>query len=292
MKLGVIGGSGLYELEGLKSVRRRRIKTPFGQASDDYVCGALGGRDVVFLPRHGRGHRLLPSEINHRANVFGFKLLGVERIVSISAVGSLKTKLRPRDIVLPDQYYDRTKQSLAHTFFGNGVVAHVAFGDPTCAELRRQVAATLRRALAQPGAPKVRLNVGGAYVNMEGPAFSTKAESNSYRAMGFDVVGMTSLPEAKLCREAEICYQAVAMVTDYDCWHESESPVTVEMIVGHLMANTALAKGFLKLLIPALPETRGCACGAALQSALLTQPGVIPARTKRALAPLIGKYVR
>jgi len=272
-------------------VRRRVVKTPFGPPSDEYVSGVLGGREVVFLPRHGRGHRLLPSEINHRANVFGFKRLGVDRIISVSAVGSLQAKLRPRDIVLPDQYYDRTKQALAHTFFGNGIVAHVAFGEPTCAELGGQVAAVWRKVLKRTGAPKVRLHVGGTYVNMEGPAFSTKAESNSYRAMGFDVVGMTSLGEAKLCREAEICYQAVAMVTDYDCWHASKDPVTVEMIVGHLMANTALAREFLKALIAALPDGRRCRCGETLRDAMLTQANVIPAGIKRALKPLIGKYV-
>jgi 5'-methylthioadenosine phosphorylase len=247
---------------------------------------------MCFLPRHGRGHRLLPSEINHRANIFGFKILGVDRIVSVSAVGSLQAKLRPRDIVLPDQYYDRTKQSLSHTFFGNGVVGHVTFGEPACADLRKTIGGVCRRLLKRDGKPRVRVNERGTYVNMEGPAFSTKAESNSYRAMGFDVIGMTSLPEAKLCREAEICYQGIAMVTDYDCWHETKESVTVEMIIGHLLANTALAKDILRELIAALPAERTCGCGSALKDALLTRPEAIPPKTRKALAPLIGRYMK
>lgn len=291
MKIGIIGGSGLYSIEGIQNVKERKVKTPFGAPSDAYVQGTLGGREVYFLPRHGRGHRILPSEINHRANICGFKMLGVERIVSISAVGSLKQELRPRDVVLPDQYFDRTKKALEHTFFGKGVVAHVSFGEPTCTELRKAIAGVARSVIGRQAEGKDRAVVDkGTYVNMEGPAFSTKAESNTYRKMGFDIIGMTSLGEAKLCREAEICYQSIAMVTDYDCWHESEEPVTVEMIIGHLMANTALAKDILKELVPALPTTRQCACCTALQYAIMTDRKAISPAMKKALKPVIGKY--
>ena len=292
MKIGIIGGSGLYDIEGIRNVKHRKVKTPFGAPSDMYAHGMLNGREVFFLPRHGRGHRLLPAEINHRANILGFKLLGVERIVSISAVGSLKQTLRPRDVVLPDQYFDRTKKSLEHTFFGKGIVAHVPFGEPTCNELRRIVARVARKVIAGQSEGRDRTVVErGTYVNMEGPAFSTRAESNTYRGLGFDVIGMTSLGEAKLCREAEICYQSVALVTDYDCWHQSEEPVTVEMIIGHLMANTALAKEILKELVPVLPEDRQCSCGSALQNAIMTDRKAIPAPLKKTLKPIIGKYL-
>jgi len=292
MKLGVIGGSGLYEMEGLRDVRPQVVETPFGAPSDAYMCGRLGDREVFFLPRHGRGHRLLPSEINHRANIFGFKLLGVERIISVSAVGSLKEQLRPRDIVLPDQYFDRTRKSEEHTFFGQGIVAHVAFGEPACPELRQATVRVALKVIERLGlAGKVKVYEGGTYVNMEGPAFSTKAESNFYRRQGFDVIGMTSLPEAKLCREAEICYQALAMVTDYDCWHESEEPVTVEMILSHLEANTRLAKEIVAELALHLPEKRACACGAALKHAILTRSENMPPERKRALWPILQKYV-
>lgn len=292
MKIGVIGGSGVYDLEGLQDVSTRVVETPFGKPSDAFVCGRLHGVEVSFLPRHGRGHRLLPAEINHRANIYAFKTLGVERIVSISAVGSLKAELRPRDVVLPDQYFDRTKRSLEHTFFGQGVVAHVAFGEPTCPELRRILADTARQVMLRSDETRgLRLQDGGTYVNMEGPAFSTKAESHTYRKMGFDVIGMTSLGEAKLCREAEICYQAMAMVTDYDCWHESEAPVTVEMVVGHLMANTRLGKDILSESLRQMPAGRECGCGKALANAILTDRKVIPEETRNRLAPIIGKYV-
>jgi 5'-methylthioadenosine phosphorylase len=290
--IGIIGGSGVYDLEGLQRVTRRRVETPFGEPSDEYICGSLGGRDVCFLPRHGRGHRLLPSEINHKANVYGFKALGAERVISISAVGSLKENLRPRDIVLPDQYFDRTKKDVEHTFFGNGIVAHIGFSEPCCGELRSSMREAAKQVIAaQPDYANVRVNEGGTYVNMEGPAFSTKAESRVYRGLGFDVIGMTSLPEAKLCREAELCYQAMAMVTDYDCWHESEAPVTVDMILGHLMANTALAKDILRTLIPAIPVTRGCSCGQALKSAIVTSLDTVPAKTLESLKVIAGRYL-
>ncbi|MBT3191578.1 MAG: S-methyl-5'-thioadenosine phosphorylase [Verrucomicrobia bacterium] len=292
MKIGVIGGSGLYDLEGMEQVESVSVDTPFGEPSDPYIHGVIAGRDVYFLPRHGKGHRIMPSEINHRANIFGFKKLGVDCVLSISAVGSLREELRPRDIVLPDQYFDRTKKSLEHTFFGEGLVAHVAFGEPTCPVLRKTIMESSARVLEQQE-PRldVRVNAGGTYVNMEGPAFSTKAESNAYRQFGFDVIGMTSLPEAKLCREAELCYQAMAMVTDYDCWHESEEDVTVDLVISHLMANSALAKAILQDLIPAIAEERSCRCGSALENALLTERGAAPEATKQKLAPIVGKYL-
>lgn len=291
MKLGVLGGSGLYDIEGLTNVKRRTVDTPFGAPSDEYVCGEIAGRELVFLPRHARGHVLLPSEINHRANIFGFKLLGVDRVVSVSAVGSLKRRLRPRDICLPDQYFDRTKQSLAHTFFGQGIVAHVGFGHPTCPHLRKVAAGVIREITRKTGNGK-RIQDHGTYVNMEGPAFSTKAESSYYRKMRFDVIGMTSLGEAKLCREAEICYQAISFITDYDCWHETEEHVTVEAIIGHLTANAELGKEIVRQLAVKLPEERQCSCGSALQVAIVTSPSAMPAATRKRLAPLIGKYIK
>ncbi|MBN1557636.1 MAG: S-methyl-5'-thioadenosine phosphorylase [Lentisphaerae bacterium] len=290
MKLGLIGGSGLYDWDALEQVREQEVDTPFGRPSDMIVCGRLGGRDVCFLPRHGKGHRLMPSEINHRANIFALKLLGADAVISISAVGSLKEALRPRDIVLPDQYFDRTKTPASHTFFGNGIVAHIAFGEPACPVLRQVLAEAARETVAARQDCSVRVNEGGTYVNMEGPAFSTKAESLTYRKLGFDVIGMTSLAEAKLCREAELCYQALAMVTDYDCWHESEAAVTVEQVIAHLEANTALARDILLRAAVRIPEKRSCGCGAALRHAVLTAPDAIPGDRKRALAPLIGRY--
>ena len=291
MKLGIIGGSGIYQLEGLTGVESLKMDTPFGAPSDEFVRGKLGGREVVFLPRHGRGHRLMPSEINHRANIYAFKLLGIERIISISAVGSLREDLRPRDIVLPSQYYDRTKGSREHTFFGRGLVAHVAFAEPICPDLRAFLFQQIQHALNRRGETKSRLHNGGAYVCMEGPAFSTRAESLSYRQLGGDVIGMTSLPEAKLCREAEICYAAIAMVTDYDCWREGEEHVTVEMIIANLVANSTLAKDVLVHLITTLPASRSCTCGTALKDALITERQAIPAATKIALQAIVGKYL-
>ncbi len=291
MKIGVIGGSGLYGLEALERVSPISVDTPFGAPSDALMHGVIGGRDVYFLPRHGRGHRIMPSEINHRANIYALKTLGVECVLSVSAVGSLREDLRPRDIVLPDQYYDRTKRSFEHTFFGSGVVAHVAFGDPACEALRDVTAACARRVLDAQPELGVRVTVGGTYVNMEGPAFSTRAESNVYRRLGFDVIGMTSLPEAKLCREAELCYQAIAMVTDYDCWHTEEEDVSVDLVIQHLLANTRLAKDILQVLIPAIPAARDCGCGDALANALLSDKTAIPEATRRKLEPIIGRYL-
>ena len=290
MKIGIIGGSGLYEMEEIQDVGFKEVTTPFGLPSDMYVTGKLGPHDVCFLPRHGRGHRFLPSEINHRANIFGFKTLGVERIVSVSAVGSLKHELRPRDVVLPDQYFDRTRDAREHSFFGHGIVAHISFAEPSCPELR-EIVASAARDVINTTSPETRVNQGGTYVNITGPAFSTRAESSVYRKLGFDVIGMTSLPEAKLCREAEICYQSLAMVTDYDCWHETEKPVTVEILIEHLNANTLTARKILAALIPKLEEARNCACKDALRNAILTRTESIPDETRKALSPIISRHL-
>lgn len=293
MKIGIIGGSGLYDIDGLSDISNRVVRTPFGKPSDYYICGRFAGHEVFFLPRHGRGHRIMPSEINYRANILGFKMLGAERILSISAVGSLKAKLPPGTIALPDQYYDRTKSSEQHTFFGNGVVAHVAFSHPTCAEFRNIVEACARKAVKNlPGGHKVKIQNGGTYVNMEGPAFSTRAESQANRKLGFDVIGMTSLAEAKLCREAGICYQAMAMVTDYDSWHETKRPVTVEMVVSNLSANTGLARSIIKELVPILGRTeKKCGCEDAIKNAIVTDRAMIPVGVRKALQLIIGKYL-
>lgn len=292
MKLGIIGGSGLYQFEGLEKVTEASVSTPFGPPSDSYIHGLLSGKEVFFLPRHGRGHRLLPSEINHKANIWGFKKLGVECVISVSAVGSLREGIHPRDIVLPDQYYDRTKGSLEHTFFGNGIVGHVSFGEPTCKELRSLLGRIAADVVKDHHVEDtVRIHAGGTYVNMEGPAFSTRAESNTYRALGFDIIGMTSLPEAKLCREAELCYQSLAMATDFDCWRVSEEEVSVEMIIATLTANTALAKEIIRRLVPALQATRSCSCQHALKYAIMTDRKCTPPATQEALAPLLAKYL-
>jgi len=292
MKLGIIGGSGVYDLEGLEHVEHESVTTPFGEPSGEIVCGTLGGNQVYFLARHGKGHRIMPSEINHRANILALKELGVERVLSVSAVGSLREEVRPRDIVLPDQYFDRTKASRRHTFFGDGMVAHVSFGEPCCADLRRVLTETARAVIHRdPERQDVRINEGGTYVNMEGPAFSTRAESNVYRQLGFDVIGMTSLGEAKLCREAEMCYQAMAMVTDYDCWHETEEIVSVEIVIAHMMANSTLAKEIVRELVTTMPGERKCECANSLTGAIITQPEVVPVEVKKKLAPIVGKYM-
>jgi 5'-methylthioadenosine phosphorylase len=292
IKTGIIGGSGLYDIEGLTDVSEKALKTPFGKPSDYYTCGKIANCEVFFLPRHGHGHRIMPSEINYPANIFGFKMLGVERIISVSAVGSLREELSPGDIVLPDQYYDRTKSSEQHTFFGNGIVGHIAFSEPACSVLRELIATCARKVTKIAKRNKVTVHRGGTYVNMEGPAFSTKAESLVNRKSGFDVVGMTSLAEAKLCREAGICYQAMAMVTDYDCWHESKKPVSVEMVVAHLMANTALANAIIRELVPIIGRVkRICGCKDALKNAIVTNRKMIPRETKKALDLIVGRYL-
>ncbi len=293
MKLGVIGGSGLYEIDGLANISNKNISTPFGSPSDSLICGRLGETDAVFLPRHGKGHRINPGELNHRANIWAMKSLGVTHILSISAVGSLREELRPRDVVIVDQYFDRTKNSSGHSFFGNGIVGHIAFADPVCPELKQLAYESSGKSLALTGLKDtVKVHFNGTYVNMEGPAFSTRAESKFYKSCGFDVIGMTNLPEAKLAREAEICYSTVAMVTDYDCWHPEHDHVTVEMIIANLGANAALAKEIVKQLAGSLSSLkRNCPCPTALATAIVTARDMIPAETLRNLKPVISKYI-
>ena len=282
-EIGIIGGSGLYAMPGLTGIREHRVDTPFGEPSDAFVLGELEGRKVAFLARHGRGHRLLPSELNFRANIFAMKLLGVERILSVSAVGSLKEEHKPTDFVVPDQFIDRTFARVG-TFFGEGIVGHVAFGDPVCAT----VAKTFAKACEEVG---VVGKMGGTYVCMEGPQFSTRAESNLYRSWGADVIGMTNLQEAKLAREAEICYATMAMVTDYDCWHEGHDDVTVDQIVAVLHQNAENAAKVVKAAVAVMPKERGCACADALKYAILTDRKLIPEATKVKLKPILGKYL-
>jgi 5'-methylthioadenosine phosphorylase len=283
-EIGIIGGSGLYSMPGLSGVREENVATPFGEPSDAFVLGTLEGRKVAFLARHGRGHRLLPSELNFRANIYGMKALGVERIISVSAVGSLKEEHKPTDFVVPDQFIDRTFHRVS-TFFGEGIVAHVGFGDPTCPE----VGCTIGQACKDNG---VVGKAGGTYVCMEGPQFSTKAESNLYRSWGADVIGMTNLQEAKLAREAEVCYATMAMVTDYDCWHPGHDAVTVEQIVKVLNTNAENAARVVKKAVALMPRERKCKCGAALQFAILTDPAKIPAATRQKLSLLLDKYLK
>ena len=282
-RIGIIGGSGLYQIEGLAREKWVKVKTPFGEPSDSLLTGELDGRDVVFLPRHGRGHRLLPTELNHRANLWALKKLGVAWIISVSAVGSLQKKYRPCDVVLIDQFVDRTKQSIAHTFFGRGIVAHLAFADPICPELRSLLLDCARER-------KARAHDGGTYVNMEGPAFSTRAESVANHKAGFDVIGMTNLGEAKCAREAEIAYATLAMVTDYDCWKADEAHVTVEMVIDNLRKNVSLAKDIIRLALPKIPTAPSWPCHDALRNAIMTDRSVWPAQTLRDLRPIIGRY--
>jgi 5'-methylthioadenosine phosphorylase len=283
-EIGIIGGSGLYSMPGFTNVREVKLETPFGDPSDPFVLGDLSGRKVAFLARHGRGHRILPSELNFRANIHAFKQLGVTRILSVSAVGSLKEEHKPTDFVIADQFIDRTFNRVA-TFFGEGVVGHVAFGDPVCATVAK-AAADACKEIGIVG------KLGGTYVCMEGPQFSTKAESNLYRSWGADVIGMTNLQEAKLAREAEICYATVAMVTDYDCWREGHDAVTIEQIVAVLHQNADNAAKMVKAAVAAIPKERMCGCGSAAQFAMLTQPEMIPAATKDKLKLIIGKYLK
>ncbi|MGB8543381.1 MAG: S-methyl-5'-thioadenosine phosphorylase [Candidatus Acidiferrales bacterium] len=282
-RIGIIGGSGLYSMPGLTDTRETRVKTPFGDPSDAIVTGTLEGRRVAFLARHGRGHRFTPSEINYRANICALKMLGVERILSVSAVGSLRDDLPPLDFVIPDQFFDRTRLRVA-TFFGGGIVAHVGFDKPTCTILAAHVADACDTA-------GVKAHRSGTYVCMEGPQFSTLAESHTYRQLRFDVIGMTNLTEAKLAREAEICYATIAMVTDYDCWHPNHDAVTLDEIIQNLNRNTSNVQRVLREVVRELPDARSCKCGSALAHAILTDRTVISAATKKRLAPIIGKYV-
>ncbi|MCP4654038.1 MAG: S-methyl-5'-thioadenosine phosphorylase [bacterium] len=291
-RIGVIGGSGLYGMEELVVRERRRIETPFGEPSDRYVLGEIGGRKVAFLARHGSGHGLLPSEINFRANIYGFKLLGAEQLISISAVGSMKSEYEPTHIVVADQFYDRTRHR-ADTFFGKGLAAHVSMADPVCPALWEHLGDAAEAAGAT-------VHRGGTYLCMEGPQFSTRGESQIYRQWGVDVIGMTNIPEAKLAREAEICYATLAMVTDYDCWHETEEDVNVEAVLEVLKHNAVMGQEIVKRVVQGIAEDdgaedgggdRGCSCREALKAAIITDPNRIPAATLRRLAPIVGKYL-
>jgi 5'-methylthioadenosine phosphorylase len=284
VSIGVIGGSGLYEIEGLSQIKSVKLATPFGRPSDEYIIGTLHGKRVAFLPRHGRGHRIMPTDINYRANIYGMKKLGAERIISVSAVGSMKEEIKPGDIVIPDQFYDHTKQRRS-TFFGKGVVAHVGMGEPVCAHL----SATLMDAGVKIGATVHR---GGTYLCMEGPQFSTLAESLIYRTWNVDVIGMTNATEAKLAREAELCYSTIALATDYDCWHHSEEAVTVEAVLEVMKHNIETSKAMIREAVRTLGGERTCTCGEALRNTIMTSEKLIPVKTKKDLAPIIGKYLK
>jgi 5'-methylthioadenosine phosphorylase len=283
-RIGIIGGSGLYHIDGFTNQKWVTVKTPFGAPSDQLLTGRLAEREVVFLPRHARGHRIMPSELNHRANIWAMKKLGVQWIISVSAVGSLQAKYKPCDIVLPDQFFDRTKRSFEHTFFGRGIVAHVAFADPICEELRQLLLATGRKLGA-------KVHDGGTYVNMEGPAFSTRAESLANHKAGFDVIGMTNLGEAKCAREAEIAYSNMAMITDYDCWKTDEAHVTVDIVLDCLRRNAEMAKKIVVATVPLIPTVPNWPCHSALHNSIMTDKKLWPVRTKKELTPLLAKYL-
>ncbi len=286
--IGVIGGSGLYEIEGLTDVKEVKLETPFGDPSDAYITGTLNGAKMVFLPRHGRGHRFLPSEVNYRANIYGMKLLGVEQIISVSAVGSMKEQIVPGHIVIPDQFFDRTQGKRASTFFGNGVVGHVQFADPVCGELSE----ILYESADCVGAT---VHKGGTYICIEGPNFSTRAESKIFRSWGVDIIGMTNLPESRLAREAEICYGTVALATDYDCWHDGHDDVSVEAVIAIIHQNVATAKAIIKEAVGRIVNQRAqrdCACAEALKYAIMTNKSMIPEETVKALEPLMGRYLK
>jgi len=283
--IGILGGTGLYEIEGLKNIREISLETPFGSPSEVYILGELEGKRVVFLSRHGQGHRILPSEINYRANIYGFKMLGAERVISVSAVGSLKEEIKPQDIVFADQFFDRTRRK--NTFFGEGIAAHISFADPVCPVL----SGLLYEAGKELG---LRVLKGGTYICIEGPAFSARAESNIYRSWGCDVIGMTSATEAKLCREAEICYTTMNLVSDYDVWHVEEEPVSVGIILENLRQNIHNAKAIIKKVLPVLPGERGaqCDCGVAMENIVVTKPELIPEEAKERLHLIIEKYIK
>jgi 5'-methylthioadenosine phosphorylase len=283
IQIGIIGGSGLYNMEELSNVSTVTPDTPFGHPSDEYVIGSLGGVRVAFLPRHGRGHRLTPSEVNYRANIYGFKQLGASHIISVTAVGSLREDIQPLDIVIPDQFFDRTRGRKS-TFFGDGLVAHIAFAQPICPDL----ACLLHETAVATG---VTTHKDGTLVCMEGPAFSTRAESNLYRQWGMDIIGMTSLQEAKLSREAEMCYAALALVTDYDCWHEDESEVTVETVLQNLNKNITHAKKIIQTIVPKIGQKRDCLCATVLENAIMTDLNAIPKKTREKLGLIINKYL-
>ena len=284
-RIGIIGGTGLYEIEGLEEAQWVTVETPFGKPSDQLLLGRFKGREVIFLPRHGRGHRLLPSELNHRANLYALRSLNVRWVLSVSAVGSLQPQYHPCDVVLPDQFFDRTKKGREHTFFGDGIVAHISFAHPVCNHLLEQVYQVCQNL-------NIRVHKGGTYVNMEGPAFSTRSESLFYQRMGFDVIGMTNLGEAKCAREAEIAYTTIAMVTDYDCWKEDEENVSVELVIENLRKNNELAKRIITETIPHIPlEAPSCECHKALQNAILTDRTLWPPETIKRLQPILKPYL-
>ncbi|MCK5450549.1 MAG: S-methyl-5'-thioadenosine phosphorylase [Candidatus Omnitrophica bacterium] len=285
-KIGVIGGSALYDIEGLEVVKREKVTTPFGSPSDDAVIGKMGNKEIVFIPRHGRGHGLLPTQVNSRANIYALKVLGVDRVISVSAVGSLKEHISPLDVLLVDQFVDRTNQSRPTTFFGDGIVAHIAFADPICLELKNTI-------LKSNSSLGVKIHDGGTYINMEGPAFSTKAESRLYKSWGMDVIGMTNMSEARLAREAGMCYSTMAMITDYDCWRLGEGieSVSVEMVMETLTNNMETAKTMLLNTIKNMPEKRSCECGEALRNAIITDKKAIPAEIFEKLKPIIDGVI-
>src|SRR5262244_4629854 len=281
--VGVIGGSGLYQMEGLKKIREVEIKTPFGRPSEKFIKGTLAETELAFLPRHGKGHRWLPTEINFRANIFAMKKLGVDRIISVSAVGSLREQIAPGDIVIPDQFIDRTTQRPS-TFFGGGLVAHVSLADPFCRDLTEKLVAS---AISEGG----KVHSRGTYLCMEGPQFSTRAESHLYRSWGADVIGMTNLQEAKLAREAEICFGTLALATDYDCWNQTAGDVEIEHVLKVFAQNVALAQETIRRVVPSLSDLRSCACASSLKNAIITEPSRIPKKIRTELGPIIGKYL-
>jgi 5'-methylthioadenosine phosphorylase len=284
VRIGVIGGSGVYQMETLTDIEEVRISTPFGDPSDAVTVGTLAGQRIAFLPRHGVGHRIMPTEVNSRANIYALKSLGVERIISVTACGSMKEKYAPRHIVIPDQIFDQTKERRNYTFFGNGLVVHIGLAEPFCPDLSRLTYEAVKKTGAT-------VHMGGTFLAIEGPRFSTKGESRIYRQWGVDIIGMTAAPEAALAREAEICYAAMAHVTDYDVWHETEESVTVAMLIENLMANAALTKEAIQYLVPTIPQERACECATALSNAIITQRDLIPDRVKKDLDLLIGKYL-
>jgi len=284
-KIGIIGGSGLYKIEGIRNIRAVSVNTPFGKPSDKFILGELEGKEVVFLPRHGIGHRISPSCINYRANIFGMKKLGVGKIISVSACGSLKEEFKPLDFVVVDQFVDRTNQARAMSFFTEGIVAHIEFSHPVCSCLSKLIYDTARSL-------NMNIHPKGTYINMEGPAFSTLAESELYRSWGMDIIGMTNFAEAKLAREAQICYSVLAAVTDYDCWHPQHASVTIEMIVGNLNKNIENSKKILSLVIKNMPDGCSCGCQESLKYAIVTDKKVIPAKVKKDLKMIIGKYIK
>ena len=282
--IGILGGTGLYEIEGLRNIEKIALETPFGDPSEIYIKGELEGKQVAFLSRHGKGHRILPSEINYRANIYGFKMLGVERIISVNSVGSLKEDIRPQDIVFSDQFFDRTRRK--NTFFGEGIAGHISFAFPVCPEIS-EILFNEGKELG------LVVHKGGTYINIEGPAFSTRAESMAYRSWGCDVIGMTSSPEAKLCREAEICYATMNLVCDFDAWHEGKEPVSVEMIIENMNKNVNNAKSIIKKAVSLLPAARGdeCECGTAMENVIITNPEFISEEIKEKLHLIVGKYL-